>query len=427
MAACTQITNRLQAYVDGELRSSERVVLEQHVEECRDCRSQLRQVQRGSALLFEVLSEVRLDRDLVQYTMDHLPELEHPAVDVAGVNFRAKHPTLMRERFVRLLPIALAVLLVFLAAVLNNNWPAPMMALDTVGIVSYSQGDAFRIEEGSTDRDDAVLRTFASPGDRFETGDNSSLMLKLLGPTEVRVAGGTRILIHDDRKLSVEKGRVFLDVAGNKRLFRILTPTGDITVFGTSFDVRVDAQRTTVVVMEGEVQLLSVADESVFSIVRAGQTASVSPEQTSIRPGPADVAVLTEWARHITADEEAEAIFASRISPLQVVSEVSGRSGFYVNTLGKPLEAIIIEWEPTSPFSAYTSYEMFVYNDRNEPLFRSRLDGSLFSDPHVTSYEIENTGNRREKLKHIFVKFVPEEGGASREVAITKLVARIGA
>ena len=126
------------------------------------------------------------------------------------------------------------------------------------------------------------------------------------------------------------------------------------------------------------------------------------------------------------ADEEAEAIFASRISPLQLVSEVSGRSGFYVNMAGKPLEALIIEWEPTSAFGKYTSYEMFVYYDGIEPLFRSRLDGSLFSDPQVTSHVIANAGNRREKLKYVFVYFVPEEGGASREVAITKLGARVG-
>ena len=394
--------------------------------ECDTCRSQLRQIQQNSAFLFETYSEVRLDRDLTQYTLDHLPEMENPVADVASLNLRAKHPTLLRDRLVRLVPIAAAVLLVFLAAVLNKNWPPPTMAPDTIGIVAFSQGDVYRIKAGSTDRDDAVVRTFASAGDRFETGDNSSLMLKLLGPTEVRAAGGTRFLIHDERRLRVETGHVFLEVSGSRRLFKISTPTGEITVFGTSFDVRVDAQRTTVVVKEGEVQLLSAADESVFSIIRPGQMASVSLDQTSIRPRPADVAMLTEWARYITADEEAEAIFASRIAPLQVVSEVAGRSGFFVDTLGKPLEAIIIEWEPTSVFSAYTSYEMFVYNDRNESLFRSRLDGTLFSDPQVTSYEIENTGNRREKLKYIFVKFVPEEGDASREVTITKLVARIG-
>ena len=253
-------------------------------------------------------------------------------------------------------------------------------------------------------------------------------MLKLLGPTEVRAAGGTRLLIHDDRKLSVEKGHVFFDVSGSKRLFKILTPTGDITVFGTSFDVRVDAQRTTVVVIEGEVQLISVTDARAFSIIRPGQMASVSLDQTSmIHPRPVDVALLTEWAGHITADEEAEVIFASQISPLQVVSEVSGQSGFYVRTFDKPLDAIIIEgWEPTSSYGTYTSYEMFVYNDRNEPLFRSRIDGSSFSDPLITSHEIKNTGNRREKFKYIFVYFVPEEDGASREVTITKLVARIG-
>lgn len=429
MAKCTQIANRLQAHVDGELRGSDRVILEQHIAECHDCQAQLRSFQRNSAFLFEAFSEVRLGRDLTQSTLDHLPEMEIPELDVADLNFRAKHPTQRRERLVRLVPIAAAVLLVFLAAVLNKNWPAAQMAQDTIGIIAYSSGEVNRIENDSTERQDAGVGTFWLPGDLFETGEKSSLMLMLLGPTELRAAENTRVRVLSDRKLSVEKGHIFLDVDGNKQLFKVRTPTGDITVFGTSFDVRVGDGRTTVIVEEGEVQLASTTDESVFITIKPGKTASVSPGQTSIRTQLADIALATEWARHIIADDEARTLFSSRIQPLHEPSQVAGRPVFMFEAKRKPLKAIVLEWEPTLAFVEYAGYDIFVSNGRGEPLFRSRIDGSVFSNPRVTTHEIENRGNKDETPTYIYVHFVPDVADVAdgkREVRIEGATAHLG-
>ena len=98
MASCTQVNSMLQAYVDDELASSARVIFEQHLGGCDGCRLELRGVQAGSAFLYETLSQARLERDLVDHTLGHLPEMEHPVVDVVGLNLRAKHPTRWRER-----------------------------------------------------------------------------------------------------------------------------------------------------------------------------------------------------------------------------------------------------------------------------------------------------------------------------------------
>ncbi len=429
MAKCTQIANRLQAHVDGELRGSDRVILDQHIAECHDCQAQLRSYQRNSAFLFEAFSEVRLDRDLTQYTLDHLPEMEIPELDVADLNFRAKHPTQRRERLVRLVPIAAAVLLVFLGAVLNKNWPTVEIAQDTIGIIAYSSGDVHKIESDSTKRKDAGVGTFWLPGDLFETGEKSSLMLMLLGPTELRAAENTRVRVDNDRELSVQKGHIFLNVDGDSELFKVRTPTGDITVFGTSFDVRVDDERTTVIVEEGEVQLASATDESVFITILPGKTASVSPGQTSIRTQPADIVLATEWARHIIPDDQAQMLFSSRIQPLHEPSQVAGQPVFMVEATGKPLKTIVFEWEPTLAFVEYAGYDMFVTNGRGEPLFRSRIDGSVFSNPRVTTHEIENGGNKDETPTYIYVHFVPDVADVAsgkREVHIESATAHLG-
>lgn len=437
MASCTKIARQLQTYIDGELGASERAIVRQHLTECRACRKEMRGVQKNSAFLFETYSQARLEEDLSGYVLDNLPEIDFAqqdlatrSIDVASLNFRAKHPTLVRERAVRLLPVAVAVLLIFLAAILSGNWPEAALPSNTIGIVAYHDGNAYRIEDGSEVRTKAELGTVASLGDSYVTGDNSSLMLRILGPTDLRMAANTQLRIDTDRKVSVEKGRVFFDVDGAKRRFKVMTPSGDITVFGTSFDVRVDSQRTTVTVLEGEVQLGSTADESVFSILRSGQRASVAIGQTSdIYPSPVNVAFSSQWAQHILADEEAGSIFASRIAPLQTATEVAGRDGYFVDTQNRPLKAIVIEWDSISPFANYAGYNMFVFdvsNDRYEPLFKSRIDGSVFSNPHVTSHEIKNTSSSNVGLSRIFVRLQPEDGTATREVAIKHLNAILG-
>ena len=406
----------LQAYVDGELGASSRVILEQHVGDCDACGTQLRAVQGGSAFLFESFSEVRLERDLTEHTLGHLPEMEHPEVDVVGLNLRTKHPSRWRERMVRLVPVAAAVLLVVLAAIMNKNWPAASLPSGTIGIVSHSVGDVSRIAQGSTERDAAPATTLTQPGDRYETAANGTMMLTLLGPTEVRIAANTRIRVHDDRKLSVEKGRVFLDVAHGDRLFNITTPTGDITVFGTSFDVWVESERTTVVVQDGEVQLGHAEDAGVFRIVEPGRGASVTARQRSISTRPENVPQVTAWAKHIVADAEAEAIFTDRIAPLQIPTQVAGQEGFYLPMGAAKLDTLLIEWKPTSAFAEYCDYNVFVSDSDNEPLFQTEIAGWEFGNPAVTQKEIQL---QNVDPRHMWVRVVPVREDSKREVTIS--------
>ena len=74
MASCTQVEGLLQAYVDDELRPSDRVILEQHVGECRVCEGLLRRHQRTCAHLFEAFAEERLTHSLSRNVLEHLPE-----------------------------------------------------------------------------------------------------------------------------------------------------------------------------------------------------------------------------------------------------------------------------------------------------------------------------------------------------------------
>lgn len=426
MASCTRIDNWLQAYIDGELAQSDRVILERHVAECRQC-AQLMAKHRGfSADMYETLSGERLNRDLTAYTLEHLPEMARPEIDVVRLNRRAKHPAIFRERLVRLIPIAAAVFLLILAGIMNKNWPEATLDPGTIGIVSHASGETYRFGSTNSERDVATLKRFIIGGERYETGPASALMINLLGPSQIRLDENTRVLIHEERRISVEKGRVYLDVDGAKRLFKVLTPMGDITVFGTSFDVSVDNLTTTVAVKEGEVQIGHVEDDNVFGILHRGEAVSVKSGDRSIAPKAVDVDQVTSWASRIVPDDEAQALFASRLLPLQDAEEVVGRSGYFIDTLGKPLKSIIIDWETTTPNIDYSGYELFVYNHRNEALFRSRVPGDVFSQSGITSHEIPYFADRRENLRHVFVKLVPQDGDRKQEIEVKDVRARIG-
>ncbi len=195
-------------------------------------------------------------------------------------------------------------------------------------------------------------------------------------------------------------------------------------MFGTRFDVTVSPGRTTVVVEEGEVQLSDTSDRHVFSVVRANQRAYVQNGMDRIPVESTVASRHTRWAHAIEADPDAKSYFEARLQSEYRLAEVSGEGGYIVDTKGKPLKSIVLRWERTSPFVEYCDYEVYVYDHRNEPVFRSRIEGDTFSDPRLTEVEIENTGNPR-KLNAVVVKVVPVPDPARKEVEFTDLKALI--
>ncbi|MCH7689256.1 MAG: efflux RND transporter periplasmic adaptor subunit, partial [Planctomycetes bacterium] len=251
MASCTQIDGMLQAYVDQALGHSERLIVDHHVEECQNCRRLLKRYQHSSAMLFEALSDHRLKLDLTHKVLDRLPEMELQRPDMVWLNKRAKNPTVRWDRTMRLVPVAAAVLLIVMGAVIVANWPEAPIGADVLGVVLASDGLTQRNSangESSLPR----LKGFVEGGESYETASGASLMLGIIGSTYLKLNENTRIKLVDERKIFVETGEVFLDVGKAKRAFKVLTPSGEITVLGTAFDVSVKPDSTRVVVEKGD-------------------------------------------------------------------------------------------------------------------------------------------------------------------------------
>ncbi len=425
MASCAHIDQLIQSYLDHELPHAERVILEQHVGECAACATLLRRHQRANAFLFESLTPARLEHDLTDYVLSHLPEMDRPQLDVVGLNRRAKDGTRVRERVFRLVPLAAAVLLVVLAAVINTRWPDENIPVGAMGMVAYTDGDFYRAEAGSSSTRSASAKSAAMSTDRFITGADGHASLLLVGPSEIRMDSDTRLRVENDRQITLESGRIVLDVAKSSRWFKVFTPVGEVTVFGTRFEVLADSGRTTVTVQQGEVQLTHRDNAQLFRSVKPNQRAYVEAGLDAVPMQYADARSDLAWADSVAAPDPMREYFATHVQPANDVKEVQAESVYLIKGEG-PLMSVVLSWEDTSPFVNYCDYEVFVSTSSGEPYFRAHVEGSKFQDPRINKFEIPNTGAAKPSLDAVFVKLVPVMDPAARQVTFISISGTFG-
>ncbi|MFP6581973.1 MAG: FecR domain-containing protein [Candidatus Hydrogenedentota bacterium] len=420
MASCTKIEHWIQSYIDGEQSDSERVIFEKHINECPRCEALLQDQRSCTADLFETFSICGLGESLSPYVMEHLPEmidLTENDRDLAMVNKRAKHPRSWRNYLMRAVPVAVGIMLISLGYILKENWPETFVPNAVLGSVTHQTGTAYHIDSQTDAREPSSLMTFAMPGDRFETDSRAQMMITLLGPTDIKLAADTRILIHNDRRISVEKGHVFLDVAKGDRMFRVFTPNGDITVFGTSFDVNVASNSTTVSVVEGEVQV-ELGDN--FVQITPGEQVEVTTDSHHITPRKVVIAAFSKWADSIVADVEALHFFASKIAPTVPDLLVHADKVYGIQPYGKRIDYIELEWEPNPTSSESTGYQVYVFSgDDNKLLFKGAISAETMSNLSTSTARIYNRTSPDARLQFAYVRVVPNYNNGKGEAKFT--------
>jgi len=236
----------------------------------------------------------------------------------------------------------------------------------------------------------------------------------------------TRIYVEDERTLSVEQGRVFLDVAKGRQLFRVRTPHGEVTVFGTRFDVQVGADTMRVIVEDGRVQLSSTDGRELFRVLTRDQQGELRRDADAIRVGGVNADRASAWAARIQPETEARELFLTSIAPRYDAEEINAENGWLISTGGKSLESIVLEWEPVNGPGAFTDYVIYVYTPENEPVFRARVNGDVFLDPSSTEIELRNTGQHTRRLNAVFVKAVPTRVADAQSVTFSRVYAVLG-
>jgi hypothetical protein len=404
LASCEQVKSFVQAHIDEELPNSERIIFEQHLSECRVCRASLEERKAAAAMLFEAFEPCRLRESLLPAVMAHLPVMDTPRPGRRDSSYRTTpHPERRRSRFVTLLP-ALAVLLLFLGLAILYSWP-PLLPVkgEIIGKVTFLDGKAHCAPAGSMVRKDASLMGAVCAGQRYITSSKAQMMLALSGSTFVKIDGGSRLKIEDDRALSLESGRIWLKVGKDGRYFKVSTPNGDVTVFGTIFDVLVDNDQTVVTVVEGEVQ---VENDKSFTVLRPDTQVSVGLGETHLAPVVVDAKAQLAWAETIQADPEAEKAFYAEISAPDV-RVMPAEQVFAVRTLGKSVSSVILEWEDDGITSGHCSYTVYVSDEKMDPLYRGTIGRDVFDNPSGNTHELKIENGPIQNVGVLHIKVVP--------------------
>ncbi|GMW02345.1 MAG: hypothetical protein AMXMBFR84_34810 [Candidatus Hydrogenedentota bacterium] len=405
MASCTRIKGLLQAYIDGELSHSDRVIVELHVSECGACGEEFRERQRMSALIFEAMSEDRLSRNLRQTVLENLPEIQPVARDIQEYNWRVKHSHDRWRRVARYSPAVAVVFLLLIAVILNSYWPREAVPSDAIGLLTGVRGVADRVAESQR----ASVRDSVRRNDEFSTAARSSLVMRLLGSTEVKLSAEGRMRVINSRHLHVEEGTIWLDVSPSGRLFKVSTPSGEVNVFGTMFSVAVKPDNTVVTVERGEVH---VAQGDHFTILELGQQAHMS-KGGGIRKTDVNAHDAHSWAHALEADASADLLFASkmqnRVAPFDEPEARPYTWEMHLAGSGaKAVTGMVLNWRPDGLTTGHCSYDLYVTDEKNNPLFKCKVNGAIFRNPERSSFNVELPNGRIEGVRWIQIRLIPD-------------------
>jgi len=429
VASKSNIESLLQGYLDNELSPGERAIVERELARDADLRRLLDQQRDTAALMFEALGAHRQKDDLVGAVMAHLPEMEgsnaYTARDSAhDVNWRAKHPRAARFRFLTFAPTLASLILVVMGFAILYAWPPDLPeSRELIGMVAGSWDDVKFHDGASLQTEAASLMHLVREGDEIETGEAGTALVALSGPTFVKIDKNSRFRATNARTVKMYKGKMWLNVAKHNRKFRVQTPEGTVTVFGTTFGVEVLPGRVIVTLEEGEVTVENGQD---FVVLYPGEQANVFGDTKAIEKSSVDAASMLAWAKGIQSDPNAMREFHSVIRPLP-------RTVLYAEQVwwvdiksfeGEP-SALTLSWSPLPEGQAPLDYDMLVYDENMTPLFSRRLTADTFTQPPY-KVEVPIPSDSATGSTTAFVRLVPDVNHGQFEVDFGE-VAVIGA
>ena len=411
MASCARIDSALQAFIDGELNDAERLILEDHVVACPQCAEKLRDHRRLSATLFEAFSDARLDRSLRGSVLENLPEMQPLHTAMEAVNRRVKNPFSPVRLFAQYAPVFVLALVGFLAFNIYQTWPEPVARAAQVGAVTYRQGPVFVVNEGASESDRTGLKDFVNRGSQYTTEPGGALAMMLDGPSTIKAGENTSFSVIDNRRVRLDRGRMWFDVATTGRQFIVSTAAGDVRVMGTVFSVEVAGTKTVVTVLEGVVH---VERGNSWAVLRDGHQLSVRQGVVLGSPVKVDAQAALAWADAISPDVDAlaffERAFKSRVPSTEVLAEIL----FHLDLRTADSDAewsdahLVVSWSDAHGIG-HCGYHVYITEyETRKTLFKHYIGGKYFDDTSRTQYEIPVPDGTIRGTEVLHVRLVPD-------------------
>jgi len=384
--------------------------------ECRQCAYQLDRQRAANAMLFDAFSEHRLQRSLVPDIMAHLPELDDARL-VRQVNQRLKYrPDFSRWFFAVMVPVVTVLVIALGLATLHAlpGWQDKPVVAQAIGMVTFQHGTVRSLMPKDTVWKDADTHAPIARDEIFSTDKDSAMIASIAGPSMVKVAENGRVKVGDDRRVGLQSGKIWLHVAKSaqgKRVFRVHTPDGNITVFGTTFGVDVQDGKTLVTLLEGEV---TVENDVTFATLKPNQQIELKRGVSPLQPYSVNAANELAWADAIQPDGVAQADFLSTIHPLGE-TVVRAENVWRVNTGNLTVTNMTFTWDPAKRRDNLCSYVVYVTDDAGHPLFVGRIESHDLAQDGRAQVELSVPADALQPNTTAYVRLVPDTASGAIE------------
>jgi len=400
MARCSQIEPELQAYLDGELSRAKELIVEEHLSACSQCKHEFEVLRKSNAHLYESLSPYKLNESLDEQIMKKLPEIDVSYNQTHQITLRVKHQDESPYSFSNIFPYLALTAMTILGVFIFVSWPyRDISDSERIGVAINLEGNSSIINKDINNIMKEDNLASIKMDNYIETKENSIVYSYLKGNSVLKLAGNTRIKIIDERTVNLEKGKVWFDIGKDKKVFRVNTPQGVVTVFGTEFQIEVDSSQILTTVHRGEV---TVETANQFVVLRQNQQVLLKNNTFASEIKNCDSEKIISWAKEIEPSErilqKVSAYFGTQ-KPLPITTPAS--QVFVVPIQKKEISSLELFWDKQK--SINSNFTIYASDDELKPLFRFKLTNNLLEsfDGEVTVPIPTDVSLRDVKLLHI--------------------------
>jgi hypothetical protein len=274
MKECEKILSKIHLLAEGELDSSVTEDMIGHIDDCDRCSAELEKLRQ-----FKTVVEGSLAEKLVASDVSNIDYGQCPVPSTARRRLRLA----LKWTTISMASAAVIVAVVAVGYLYRLGFIGPKPVAARHLHVSTADGQWTPVEKKIRGMTTVSTREQERRSIRLESG----VMVVLNGKTSLEIMSASL--------LSLQKGDIYVDTAGQKGLMlRIKTAHADTIVTGTKLGVSTEGDQTSVVVEEGKVTVGGdwgeqiVVRGSIFSIIE-----SMKPEP----PQPADVEEIFFWVQ----------------------------------------------------------------------------------------------------------------------------------
>ncbi len=359
-------------------------------------------MRKSNAYLYESLSPYRLDESLDEHILKKLPEINTHLYQSHQITLRVKHQDESPYSFSNIFPYIALAAMTILGIFIFLSWPhQEIEESQRVGIAINIEGNSSIIKNDINNKMKENNITSLVNDNYIETKESSSVYTYLKGNSVLKIAENTRVKIIDERTINLEKGKVWFDVGKDKKVFRVNTPQGSVTVFGTQFQVEVLSNEVITTVHRGEV---TVETSNQFVVLKGNQQVSLKNNTFTTEVKTCNCREILSWANKITLPEQVlQKISSSFSSSNSLPISTPASQVFVVPIQRKEISSLELIWDKEKINSQNSNFTIYASDDELKPLFRYKLTNDLLTslDGKVSIPVPNNISLQNVKILHI--------------------------